>query len=233
MSNRAVVPLSDAIVFRAPMQRNMHRGRVPMIVSDDRETHDQQLLAAESASRELVPYELAEGSGSEQRPPKRARPLDEEPIEVAFSVDVPASYKQALDSREHELCAAIGYIIEQMDVDTAYLNAKLDEVVYMEPPTGLEIDGDVVCRLNKSLYGLKQSAHAWNKTIHAALLEMEFAPCGGDKCVYAAIRARFKTKDLGAVRYLLGMEIKYNMANKTLRISQQQYVRDLVGRFNQ
>ena len=65
------------------------------------------------------------------------------------------------------LANANDWEIHQMDVTTAYLNGKLDCEVYMEQPAGF-VDsehGDYVCKLLKSLYGLKQSARCWNSTL--------------------------------------------------------------------
>ena len=49
-----------------------------------------------------------------------------------------------------------------MDVKNAFLNGDLEEKVYMKVPLGLEVNkgGKKVCRLLKSLYGLKQSCRA-------------------------------------------------------------------------
>lgn len=85
------------------------------------------------------------------------------------------------------ICCRNGYIIAQIDVDTAFLNAELNEDVYMEPPEGLEVDDDVVCLLQKSLYGLKQAAFAWNKMIHEYLVQIGFAACAVDQCIYVKI----------------------------------------------
>ena len=49
--------------------------------------------------------------------------------------------------------------IHQMDVKTAFLNGDLDEEIYMEQPEGFVVPGQEkkVCRLVKSLYGLKKA----------------------------------------------------------------------------
>jgi len=55
-------------------------------------------------------------------------------------------------------------LIHQMDVVAAFLHGDLEEVIYMEQPEGYVIPGkeDMVCQLEKSLYGLKQSPRCWN-----------------------------------------------------------------------
>ena len=55
------------------------------------------------------------------------------------------------------LAASHGLLIHQMDAKTAFLNGELKEEIYMQQPDGFVIDGHEgkVCRLLKSLYGLK------------------------------------------------------------------------------
>jgi hypothetical protein len=57
--------------------------------------------------------------------------------------------------------------IHQMDVVTAYLNGRILEEIYMRQPEGYEKPGaeHLVCKLNKSLYGLKQSGRCWNEKL--------------------------------------------------------------------
>jgi len=50
--------------------------------------------------------------------------------------------------------------LEQLDVPSAFLNAELDEDIYMELPEGFTIPGKVV-KLQKALYGLKQGPRCW------------------------------------------------------------------------
>ena len=54
---------------------------------------------------------------------------------------------------------AIEYLhLEQLDVKTSFLHGDLEEEIYMQQPQGYEVKGkdNLVCRLKKSLYGLKQ-----------------------------------------------------------------------------
>ena len=58
-----------------------------------------------------------------------------------------------------------GLYIYQMDVDNAYLNSSLDEIMYMVISPGYSDTSSLigkVLQLKKGLYGLKQSARLWN-----------------------------------------------------------------------
>ena len=56
--------------------------------------------------------------------------------------------------------------LQQMDVETAFLNARLTEEVYMEIPQGVQVETPYNClKLNRALYGLKQSLRAWYEDI--------------------------------------------------------------------
>ena len=55
------------------------------------------------------------------------------------------------------MVAAENLHLEQLDVKTTFLHGNLEEEIYMMQPEGFQVHGkeNLVCRLNKSLYGLK------------------------------------------------------------------------------
>ena len=57
-----------------------------------------------------------------------------------------------------------GLKLHQVDVTTAFLNSMLEEEVLMKQTEGFEVEGKehLICKLNKSIYGLKQSPQCWN-----------------------------------------------------------------------
>ena len=78
--------------------------------------------------------------------------------------------------------------MHQMDVTTAFLNGELQEEVYMKQPEGFVSDGqeDLVCKLKRSIYGLKQSPRCWNSALDNKLKQMGFVQAKGDPCLYLA-----------------------------------------------
>lgn len=78
-------------------------------------------------------------------------------------------------------------LVHQMDVTTAFLNGKLDEQIYMRQPHGFE-EGNRVCKLNKSIYGLKQASKAWNDRFHEFVSRIGFKRCINDTCLYVKER---------------------------------------------
>ena len=62
--------------------------------------------------------------------------------------------------------------LHQLDVKTAFLNGELDEEIYMEQPVGFIFKGQKgkVCKLQRSIYGLKQSSRQWYLRFHKVIL---------------------------------------------------------------
>jgi transposase InsO family protein len=67
------------------------------------------------------------------------------------------------------------YYDEMMDVVTAFLNSTLKEDIWMEQPHGFVQGSGLVCKLRKTLYGLKQSPRAWYDTLCEFLMSLGFA----------------------------------------------------------
>lgn len=76
--------------------------------------------------------------------------------------------------------------ITHLDVKTAFLNGYLQEIVYMEQPECFVTKGNEskVCKLNRAIYGLKQSSRAWNLRVNEVLLKLNFKRSIFEPCIY-------------------------------------------------
>ena len=150
-------------------------------------------------------------------------------------------------------------LIHQMDVVTAFLNGNLNEEIYMHQPDGYAIPGKehYVCKLNKSLYGLKQSPRCWNQDY---MKEIGFKQSAADPCVFIrtedtmtitavyvddliliaenpkemqevkqALAERFKMKDMGKLHYSLGISIVQDEGG--IWLHQKQYILNMIEKF--
>lgn len=164
------------------------------------------------------------------------------------------------------LAAKYDFEIEQMDFDTAFLNGDLQEEIYIQQPEGFVVSGKehMVLKLNKTLYGLKQSPREWNRKLNNFLLKIGFKRLYTDHGVYIynkmkciiilalyvddlviigndkesiiklkqIISKNFKIKDLGPLKYIVGIEIIRDRANRKIMLTQRQYIKDILKRFN-
>ena len=76
--------------------------------------------------------------------------------------------------------------VHQIGVKTAFLNGSVEHDVYMSQPEGF-IDPNrpnYVCKLNKSIYDLKQSARCWNSTLDEFLTSSGYQRSAADACIY-------------------------------------------------
>ncbi len=159
------------------------------------------------------------------------------------------------------LASAKNMILHQMDVETAFLNGCLEEDIYMRQPEGFEKAGseNLVCRLKKSIYGLKQSPRCWNVTLDSYLQEIGFKQSKYDPCIYTSegvilavyvddiilasesdeqmknvkklISSKFTVKDMGRLAYFLGVSVDQE-SKSHVWVGQPAYTQKVLERFN-
>ena len=76
--------------------------------------------------------------------------------------------------------------LHHLDVATAFLNGELEEEIFMKQPQQFEEKGkeSLVCKLKRSIYGLKQSSRCWNEALDKHLKKMGFRQSNNDPCIY-------------------------------------------------
>ncbi|KAD4180157.1 hypothetical protein E3N88_28748 [Mikania micrantha] len=157
------------------------------------------------------------------------------------------------------VAAARNWFTHQLDVQNAFLHGDLHEVVYMTPPPGFLQKGDnVVCRLNKSLYGLKQASRNWFSTFSDTVQKAGYTQSKADyslftktqgksftailiyvddilltdndlheiKLLKECLLKRFHIKDLGDLKYFLGIE--FCRSKNGIIMSQRKYAVDIL-----
>ncbi|GJR18221.1 retrotransposon protein, putative, ty1-copia subclass [Tanacetum coccineum] len=105
-------------------------------------------------------------------------------------IDYEETFSPVADIRAIRILIAIAayydYEIWQMDVKTAFLNGYLSEEVYMEQPEGFVNPKypNRVCKLKRSIYGLKQASRQWNKRFDDEIKKFGFTQNRDEPCVY-------------------------------------------------
>jgi hypothetical protein len=84
------------------------------------------------------------------------------------------------------LVAVEYFHIEQLDVKITFLHGDLEEEIYMQQPQGYEVKGKetLVCRLKKSLYGLKKDPRQWCLNFDRFTTKQGYSRCHSDHCSY-------------------------------------------------
>lgn len=159
-----------------------------------------------------------------------------------------------------KVSAAQRWEVHQMDVHNAFLHGDLEEEIYMKLPPGFNTaDPTKVCRLRKSLYGLKQSPRCWFAKLSKALLSFGFKQSYEDYSLFSFVQDNiclhilvyvddfiiagndistiqrfknylhkcFKMKDLGKLKYFLGLEIA--RGPEGIFVSQRKYALDIIA----
>lgn len=159
---------------------------------------------------------------------------------------------------------ARGWSLCQLDVHNAFLHGDLDEEVYMRPPPGFKPSRpDTVCRLRKSLYGLRQASRNWYSKFASALITYGFCQSDSDHSLFtyfvgpislvvllyvddivlasnnraacddfkSYLAHLFRIKDLGRLRYFLGIEIAMHPSG--LFLCQRKYALDILAESGQ
>jgi hypothetical protein len=108
-----------------------------------------------------------------------------------YGVDYTEVFSPVVKYKTLRLCMALAakhdWHVHKMDVKTAFLNGDLEEDIYMQPLPGqltpVDMDG-YVWKLNRSLYGLKQSPRNWNAMLHSYLISQKFQRLESDHGCY-------------------------------------------------
>lgn len=145
--------------------------------------------------------------------------------------------------------------IHQIDVVTAYVQGDLSDEIYMEQSEMFVKYGEEskVCKLQKSLYGLKQSGCEWYKKIDGYITSIGGKRTMVDPCIYvfynndrvimaiyvdiilaskkigklelikSKLKSSFKVSDQGPIHYILGMHIEREGPTGSIYLSQRKY----------
>jgi hypothetical protein len=87
------------------------------------------------------------------------------------------------------IAAFFDYEIWQMDVKTVFLNGNIEEELYMVQPKGFvdPKDADKVCKLQQSIYGLKQASQSWTLHFDEVIKGFGFVKTYGETCIYKKV----------------------------------------------
>ncbi|KAL0448531.1 UNVERIFIED_CONTAM: Retrovirus-related Pol polyprotein from transposon RE2 [Sesamum latifolium] len=108
-------------------------------------------------------------------------------------VDFEETYSPVAMAKSIRILLAIAawydYEIWQMDVKTAFLNGFVEEEIFMDQPEGFTIvrEEQKVCRLQRSIYGLKQASRSWNTRFDEVIRGYNFIKNDCDPCIYKKI----------------------------------------------
>lgn len=82
------------------------------------------------------------------------------------------------------LAAIFSWVSHQMDVKTAFLNAEIEEELYVRPPPPYSLPKGQAWKMLRALYGFKQSPRAWYEKLESELKKLDLRPSKFDQCVF-------------------------------------------------
>ncbi|GJW35896.1 retrotransposon protein, putative, ty1-copia subclass [Tanacetum coccineum] len=154
-------------------------------------------------------------------------------------IDYEETFSPVVDIRAIRIFIAIAAFYDneiwQMDVKTAFLNGYLFEEVYME-----QLEGFVnpkfpnrVCKLKRSIYGLKQASRRWNKRFDDEIKKFGFTQNRDEPCIYinASGSYMFAMKNLREAAYILGIKIYRDRSKRLISLCQSAYIEKILKRF--
>ncbi|GJZ80761.1 retrotransposon protein, putative, ty1-copia subclass [Tanacetum coccineum] len=128
------------------------------------------------------------------------------------------------------IAAFYDYEIWQMDVKTAFLNGYLDEDIYMVQPEGF-VDPKhprKVCKLQRSIYGLKQASRSWNKRFDEEIKKFGFDQNLDEPCVYQKASG---SNIWGKQHLFLGIKIYRDRSKRLIGLGQNAYMDKILKRY--
>ncbi|GJS87294.1 retrotransposon protein, putative, ty1-copia subclass [Tanacetum coccineum] len=141
-----------------------------------------------------------------------------------YSVDYGENFSPIADIRAIRILLAIAafydYEIWQMDVKITFLNGHLSKDVYMVQPEGF-VDAkhpNKVCKLQHSIYGMKQASRSWNKNFDVEIKKIGFTQ-------------NLDEPYLGEAAYILEIKIIRDRSKRLISLSQRAYLEKILKRF--
>lgn len=149
---------------------------------------------------------------------------------------------------------------KQIDIPTAFLNGNLQTEVYIKVPEGVSLESNrkgTVLKLQKALYGLKESPKCWNTRFDTFCNKINMKRSKHDICLYigqniwlilfvddillmgnkceinkisSLLKEEFNAKDMGKVSNYLGIEIR--KTENTLKLSQKKFIKNILKKYN-
>ncbi len=176
------------------------------------------------------------------------------------------TYTSVVKSNSYKVLLAfatqLGWSVDHIDFVTAFLNGSIDgHDIFIEQPLAYKVGINLVCKLLKALYSLKQSPRIWYPVLHDFLCIKGFTRTEADHSIFVCwskhwiigvyvddllvvgesqkeidllkkvLTTRFKMTDLGPVTHYLGLCITRDLDAGTMFLTQETHVQKILDRF--